>query len=132
MSVKTLVCIECPQGCSMEAGIQEGKAVVTGNKCPRGVTYAQRELVNPCRTLTTTVRTCFPDFPLLPVRTDGEVPLESIFEIMQVVNTIIVKSRLQPGDIVLEDLPGSEVALIATDDMRVRRNWNDQKAAAGN
>jgi CxxC motif-containing protein len=104
----------------MEARIQGSEIEVVGNRCPRGLTYAKRELVNPGRVLTTTVRTCFSDFPLLPVRTQGEISLESIFAIMQVVNSVVVMKRLQPGDIVLERLPGTQIALIATDDMTAR------------
>lgn len=117
-----LVCIECPQSCLLEAKIQGDSFTVTGNKCPRGKAYAQKELTCPGRVLTTTVLTCFTDFPLLPVRTAGEVPLKAILSIMQVIDSVVVKERLQPGDIVIEPVPGTEVALIATDDMRVWEN----------
>src|SRR5690554_169211 len=112
--MKTLVCIECPRGCKLEVTRREGKILVSGNRCPRGQGYAERELVNPSRTLTTTVRTSFADFPLLPVRTDGEVPLDSIPALMERINTVQVSRRLLPGDVVTPQLPGTHVALIAT------------------
>jgi len=114
---KLMVCIQCPQGCKLAVSSSDGQVAVTGNKCPRGASYAEQELINPCRTLTTTVRTAFADFPLLPVRTLGEIPLGSVFAAMGEINKIVVKKRLQPGDVVLDRLSGNHVALIATDDM---------------
>jgi CxxC motif-containing protein len=119
LAVKSLVCIQCPLGCSLEASRHDGEITVTGNKCSKGDDYAREELTNPVRTLTTTVKTGFPDFPRLPVRTNREVPLKSIFLIMEAVNAVLVEKRLQPGDLVLNNLPGTDAALIATDDMTV-------------
>ena len=117
MTVKILICIQCPLGCSLEAVRQGGEVSVTGHKCSKGAAYAREELTNPCRTLTTTVKTSFPDFPRLAVRTNREVPLNSFFVIMKAANSIVVEKRLQPREMVLKNLPGTEASLIATDDM---------------
>lgn len=127
MSRKRLVCIQCPQSCSLQVERQGDEIKVTGNKCPRGRSYGEKELVSPSRTLTSTVKTCFPDFPRLSVRTEGEIPLGSVFKVMQVINGVLVSQRLQPGDVVVPRLTGTDVALIATADMTVR----DQQAATG-
>lgn len=114
---KMLVCIQCPQGCKLAVSRSGEQVTVTGNKCPRGAGYAKQELINPCRTLTTTVKTAFVDFPLLPVRTLGEIPLKNVFGAMGEISRLLVKKRLRPGDLVLENLSGTHVPLIATDDM---------------
>ncbi len=114
---KMLVCIQCPQGCKLSVKTQGEEVLVTGNKCSRGDGYARQELLNPCRTLTTTVRTTFPDFPLLPVRTAGEIPLGSVLTAMGEINGLLVKKRLRPGDVVLDKLSDIDVTLIATADM---------------
>lgn len=114
---KAVVCIQCPQGCRLEVTEQEGGAAVTGNRCPRGLEYARKELINPSRTLTSTVRTCYRDFPLLPVRTQGEIPLQAVFAVMREINAVLVQERLRPGDVVIGRLAGTDVSLIATDDM---------------
>lgn len=123
---KELVCIQCPQGCRLKVSHRGSELVVEGNKCPRGVNYAREELTNPSRTLTTTVSTIFPDFPLLPVRTQGEIPLVQVFAAMGEINSTLVTRRLRPGDIVLPSLAGTGIALIATDDMTI-----SEQAAAG-
>lgn len=114
---KLLVCIQCPQGCKLMVKTEGEEVLVAGNKCPRGASYARQELLNPCRTLTTTVRTEFPDFPLLPVRTAGEIPLGSLFAAMGEINRLLVRNRLRPGDVVLEKVSGTDVPLISTADM---------------
>lgn len=116
---RELTCIQCPQGCRLKISGQGGTLVVQGNKCPRGLNYAQAELTNPSRTLTTTVRTSFPDFPLLPVRTLRDVPLAQFFAIMGEINSVHVVKRLRPGDVVLSHLIGTDVPLIATADMNL-------------
>lgn len=53
--MKEIVCIVCPNGCSLSCQAENGAIVVTGNRCPRGRDYAITELTNPMRTLTTSV-----------------------------------------------------------------------------
>ncbi len=119
---KEIICIECPLGCPLEITWQEKKLVVNGYNCPQGLLYAEKEAINPCRTLTSTVATAFDDFPRLPVRTAGEIPLQDMFTAMQVINSIYVNKRLSPGDILLENLLGSGIALIATADMQPQKS----------
>ena len=54
---RTFTCIVCPNGCEVEAEY-EGMQVlsVTGNLCPKGKTYVTQELVDPRRTIATSVR----------------------------------------------------------------------------
>ncbi|MGI6365548.1 MAG: DUF1667 domain-containing protein [Bacillota bacterium] len=114
---REIICIQCPQGCRLQVSSRGQDLVVQGNRCPRGVAYAEKELTNPSRTLTTTVRTSFSDYPMLPVRTQGEVPLARIFACMGEINSVRVERRLRPGDVVIPRLAGTDVSLIATADM---------------
>ena len=50
-----LICINCPRGCHLEVENINGEVSVSGNFCPRGKTYAESEMFNPLRTLTTTL-----------------------------------------------------------------------------
>ena len=68
-------------------------------------------------------RSAFADFPRLPVRSAGEIPLKDIFVAMETINSLYITGRLEPGDVIIPDLVSSGVALIATADMRLRR-WN--------
>ena len=70
-----LTCIICPMGCSMEVEIEESpdgqKKVlsVKDNGCKRGEQYASKELQNPTRTLTSTIKVDGGVLPVVPVKT---------------------------------------------------------------
>jgi len=112
--MKELICIQCPLGCTVKAERKGDEIRVSGNLCARGESYARKELINPERILTTTVATSFPDFPRLPVRTAGEIPLEKIPKAMQVINKILIKQKIKIGDIIQPNLLNTGVDLVAT------------------
>lgn len=114
---KDIICIVCPNGCSLHAVSQDGVVTVTGNKCPKGQEYAEAELTNPMRTLTTSVATEFSLQPVLPVRTDGAIPKGELMNAMKFINSIKAKAPVRCGDIICENLMGFGVNLIATDDL---------------
>ncbi|MEG1382046.1 MAG: DUF1667 domain-containing protein [Ruthenibacterium sp.] len=110
-----LVCIVCPQGCHLSAQRTEnGSITVTGNTCARGAKFAESEMTHPMRSLTTTVATAFADMPMLPVRTDGEIPKEKINDVMRVCGKFLLKNPVQCGDVVLENAADTGCDLIAT------------------
>lgn len=117
LRLKELYCITCPTGCKLSVSDTSGEFVVEGNECKRGVDFAKAEMTKPTRSLTTTVRTSLPGVPVLPVRTDGEIPKEKIMEAMRVLNNVIVSSELDCGDTVLENVAGCGVRVIATSDI---------------
>jgi len=88
--------------------------VVEGNKCDKGIEFAKTEVNHPARTLTTTVRTNFPGVPVLPVRTDGEIPKEKIPNVMHELSKVVVKNELGCGDVLLEDAAGTGIPVIVT------------------
>ena len=117
---RRLLCIECPQSCLLEVYCTGEEITVEGNKCERGRAYAVKETTNPVRTLTTTVKTAFDGFPRLPVRSAAEIPLSLVIPAVRALDSVLVCRRLQPGDIVLEKIPGTNVPLIATGDMTAK------------
>lgn len=109
-----LVCITCPNGCRLTVTQQDGEVSVTGNACPRGIEFARAELTHPMRSLTTTVRTKSAAMPMLPVRTEGEIPRELIPAAMQALRRVTVSAPVRCGDTVVENLLGTGVRVIAT------------------
>ena len=82
MNIRELTCIGCPMGCQLRATLEDGVVTaVTGNTCPRGDAYARKECVHPERTVTGTVRVLGGPLPVVPVRTQGEVPKEKVLEV---------------------------------------------------
>lgn len=106
---KEMVCIGCPMGCNLKITLTEdGKfQSVTGNTCKRGETYAEDECTNPQRTLTTSLR-C-EDGDMIAVKTDRTIPKDKVLEAMQILNGKIVKLPVRVGDVLVEDVFGSQV-----------------------
>jgi CxxC motif-containing protein len=115
--MKKLTCIVCPNGCGLTA-VEAGDGwEITGNTCPKGRDFAIAELTDPRRTVCSTVRTAFAQAPRLSVRTDGEVKKALIFDVMRAINAVTLDSPVHTGDVVIEDICGSGVNLIATTDL---------------
>ncbi len=117
-TIRELTCIVCPIGCTLKVTMDDGKFVsVTGNTCPRGAKYAETEMTAPRRVLTSTVKVSGGHLPLCPVRTKGDIPKELLFEAMRAVNAVSIPAPVSIGQVVIEDLCGTGVPLIATRDI---------------
>lgn len=112
--MKELICIVCPNGCRLSVEEKDGEMTVTGNKCRRGLAFAESEIRNPMRTLCSTVKTVYSDVPVIPVRVSGEIPKSRIFDVMEEMNKICITSPVKRGDVVIPDVLGLGVDVIAT------------------
>ena len=112
MEKKQFTCIVCPMGCKISVALEDNKVVlVLGNRCPRGKAYVEKECIAPERTVTSTVRCT--DGGVVPVKTDGTIPKEKIFECMQMINNTIIPLPVSIGDVIIDDVFGCRV--VATD-----------------
>ena len=112
--MKELTCIGCPRGCTLKIERDGDGWSVTGNTCPRGDAYARKEVTAPTRIVTSTVRVTFPDAPVLPVRVSADIPKDRIFDVMDALKTVTVSERIGRGDVVIPDVLGLGVDVIAT------------------
>lgn len=119
-----LTCIICPMGCSMEVEVETNASgqkkvlSVKDNGCKRGEQYAAKELQNPTRTLTTTMKVEGGELPLVPVKTAGEVPKASLLQCMEVVRRASCKAPVKRGDVLIYDLLGTGVNVFACADIK--------------
>lgn len=119
MNATEIVCIVCPNSCRIRCEAQNGELHCSGQKCKRGVEYAIAELTHPMRSLTTSVRTVFPDSPVVSVRTDGEVEKAKLIDIVKTLGQVTVDQRVKIGDIIAENICGTGVNIICTSDRLV-------------
>ncbi len=118
-----LTCIICPMGCSMEVEVETDadghKKVlsVKDNGCKRGEQYAAKELQKPTRTLTSTIKVNGGVLPVVPVKTAGEVPKNMLLQCMEVVRRASCRAPVKRGDILLYDLLGTGINVIACADV---------------
>lgn len=122
MAVETKImnCIMCPMGCEMTVTVEDGKVTdVKGNTCPRGVKYANDEITAPKRMLTSTVSIEGGLLPLLPVVSASVLPKERILDCAAYLRGITVQAPVKTGDIVVKDILGLGVDIIASRDMDI-------------
>ena len=115
---RELICIGCPMGCPMTVTLEDGAFVsVTGNTCPRGAAYAEKEVTDPRRMVTTTVTVTGGTEVRLPVRTKTDVPKGRIFDVLEALKSVSVPAPVAVGQVVLADAAGSGVDVIAARDV---------------
>lgn len=115
MEVRELTCIGCPLGCALKVTMENGEVVsFTGNTCKRGDDYARKEVTHPTRIVTSTVCIEGGVIPMVSVKTQNDIPKEKIMEIMKCINALRVKAPVHIGDVLLTDIAGTGVNLIAT------------------
>lgn len=117
MEKREMICIVCPVGCRLE--IVEDKEnetgySVSGAMCKRGPIYGIKELSNPTRLVTSTVKIKGGTLPLLPVRTDKEIPKDKIFDCMEIINNIELEVPVKMGEIIAENILGLDVNIITS------------------
>ena len=114
MKDRNLTCIVCPRGCNLTVKFNTGGGIseILGNACKRGITYAENECTHPKRTVTSTVRCA--DGGVVAVKTSDTVPKERVFDVMREINGVVAPSTLSVGDVIISDLLGLGVDVVAT------------------
>jgi CxxC motif-containing protein len=119
---KEIVCIGCPLGCPLTVDHnQKTVQKISGNRCNLGSQYAEKELFNPERTLTTTVKVKNGHLPLVSVRTSTPIPKKRLFDAMNLLAKIEVEAPIKIGDIILQNLFDTNASIVATKNILKRR-----------
>ena len=114
---KDIRCIVCPTGCLVHVENISGELIIEGHSCKRGEEYAREEFVAPKRILTTTIRVDNGFLPLIPVRSDKPLPKERLQEALKQIALTKIKAPIKMGDILLKEVLGLEVNIIASRDL---------------
>jgi len=112
---KEMICIICPLGCNLfvHYTLKDIKNV-EGNRCKLGLEYAEKEIFNPKRTLTTTVRVNNGHLPLVSVKSKKPLPKERLFEAINLLAKIEVEAPIRIGDKIIANLFDTGVDVVAT------------------
>lgn len=114
-----LICIGCPLGCPLTAELEDGEVrSVTGNTCKNGEKYARRELTNPMRIVTTTVRVSGGELAMVSVKTASDIPKGKIFDCIRALKDVEVPAPILIGQVILPDAAGTGVGVVATRHVR--------------
>lgn len=97
--------------------MEEGKVTaVKGNTCPRGDAYARKEVTNPTRIVTSTVRVSGSQdgAVTVPCKTAQDIPKNRIFDVARALKGVAVAAPVSIGDVVVSNVAGTGVDVIAT------------------
>lgn len=115
MEKKSLICIGCPMGCMLSVTLENGEVTeVTGNTCKRGDVYARKEVTNPTRIVTSTVKVSGGTLAMVSVKTKTDIPKGKIFDCVRALKTVCVKAPVHIGDVILKNVADTGVDIIAT------------------
>ena len=121
MTEKRLTCINCPMGCQLTVTMDGTEIVkIEGNTCPRGETYAQKEVTAPTRIVTSLVRVKDGSIPRVSVKTRPDVPKDKIFSCMEEIHRLSVQAPVRIGDVLLSDIAGTGADLVATKEVPLK------------
>lgn len=122
--MRNITCTVCPMGCSLVVSKVDGEYKVEGNTCKRGAKYGVEEVTNPRRVITTTVKLNGGYLNLLPVKTNDSVPKELMFDIMKLLDNVLVNAPVSVGDVIVKDVLGTGVDVVSAKSME-SLNLND-------
>lgn len=118
---KELTCICCPLGCQITVTMDNGGVkTVEGNTCGRGAVYARKELTNPTRIVTSSVKVIDGEYPVVSVKTASDIPKDKIFECMKQIKAVSVTAPVNEADVIIQNIADTGIALIATRQVRKR------------
>lgn len=113
--IRVYTCILCPNSCEITVDY-EGKTVrsTTGNKCDKGKEYVTQELTDPKRSVTSSVEVIGGERPLASVRLTAPISRDLIFPLMEQLQKLTVDAPVEPGQVVMSKVFGTDADLIAT------------------
>ena len=115
MSVRKLTCIGCPLGCAIQVRVKDGKIEnISGNTCKRGEVYARKEMTNPTRIVTSTVKVENGEVTMVSVKTRSDIPKEKIKDCIKELKGIMVQAPIYINDIIKYNVANTGVDVIAT------------------
>lgn len=116
---RNLTCIGCPMGCPIVVELEDGNIVtVTGFTCKRGDDYARKEVTNPRRTVTSIIPVLNGEIGMVSVKTQTDIPKALIHQCMMELKNLEVEAPVVIGQVVLANLCGTGVSVIATKSVR--------------
>lgn len=115
---ENFTCIGCPIGCTLDVTMHDlENIVVEGNLCAIGDRYGKKEIVEPVRMVTTTVFVENGLDNLVPVKTDKEINKDLMIDLAKALMSVRVEAPVYIGDIIVENILGSDVNMIATSEV---------------
>ena len=127
MEVKNLTCINCPMGCLLTIEMEGERVIrVSGNTCNRGEIYARKEVTNPTRIVTTTVKVINGTSDMVSVKTKEDIPKEKIIDCVTALKNVHVEAPVHIGDVIADNIAETGVDIVATGNIERQMSGYDR------
>ena len=121
MEQKTYTCIVCPRSCVGTLTVHDdGRLETEGFFCKNGEKYAIDEYKDPKRMMTTTVTLKNGIYHLLPVVSTEEISRKLFPDCLEKLYHTVVTAPVKAGDVIISDIMGTGVDIIAAKSMKER------------
>ena len=112
--IRELTCIVCPKGCQLKVELDDNKKVlsVEGHTCKRGEVYAFNECTAPTRVVTSTAPIA--GGGVVPVKTNGAIPKELMFECVKLINEVRVAPDAPIGTVIIANVLDTGIDVVTT------------------
>lgn len=121
MKILEMTCIGCPNGCDITLTAEDGKIIeVSGNKCPKGMEFAENEFFHPMRTFTGSmdVMGSVEGASTVSCRSQKEIPKADMLAVAAAIKKYKIKLPVKVGDVLIENVCGTGVNIVATKNVR--------------
>lgn len=119
---RIFTCIVCPNGCDIMAEYEDDEVIsIEGATCLKGEEYVRQELIDPQRTIASSVPVDGGVLPLVSVRLDRPIPKRDIFQVMNAINQVRLQAPAAIGQVVLADVCGLSANVIVTKNVAAKQ-----------
>jgi len=102
-------------GCPLTVEMEGNEVIrVSGNTCKRGEVYAHKEVTNPTRIVTSTVKVVNGKSNMVSVKTKEDIPKGKILACVKALKSVQMKAPVHIGDLVAANIADTGVDVIAT------------------
>lgn len=118
---RKMTCILCPNGCKLKLELSEAKILTLhGARCPRGMEFAEQELMDPHRNIATSVLVTAGELSLVSVRLTNPVPKDKLADVLEAIRALRLEAPVSSGEVLIRNVKDLGVDVIST--RSVRRN----------
>ena len=105
-------CIMCPVGCSLTVTKnKDGKISVSGNSCPRGAIFGEKEATSPERMVTTVKRY---KTGTISLRLNKPISKNLVENCLKEISNFIEPKEVKIGDVLINNVCGTDCNVIVT------------------
>lgn len=121
---RELTCIGCPLGCQIEVEMEHDKILsIGGYSCSNGKRYAESEVIEPKRILTTSIRVA--DSSMCSVKTREPIPKDKLMAAMATLKDVTLTPPIRIGDVVYKNILNTGVDVVATRNILAKEKPSD-------